>query len=430
MTADSNAVQTTSATVPLPRILRMFWLGSFIAFALMILIGYIEYRMGFPKPHYSPLGGSRYDDLTEFIPNFRFLHTAAFFHNPYTSSPSYPPFGVVLFAVVYAFAKPVAFYLTVVTTWLVAAVWMVRRKLIQQHIKPITATLFPLTVVLFSFPIAGLIQRGNIEIFLWIFAALGTWAFLNGKDEQAALLWSLAAATKLYPIVLLVLLLPRRKYRAFALGVISFVVSSLLAMWYLGPTIPIAFHGSMANVFLYQGVRAAEFGIHELSANHSLFGLVKILAVVIGVPSAKLTLLYYGLAAVVFAALYFGRLAKMPIANQLVAVTAFMVLLPPVSYFYTLVNLYAPALVLFFIAIRAERARQSIPGLRAAVFLLIPLCGSFMLFTFPRVMLFGGLVQACLLIFLFLWSATYPFELSEPANALPPGTTSHADSLP
>ena len=45
----------------------------------------------------------------------------------------------------------------------------------------------------------------------------------------------------------------------------------------------------------------------------------------------------------------------MPVANQLLALTAFMVMLPPISYFYTLVHLYAPWVVLVFVAIRAGR---------------------------------------------------------------------------
>jgi hypothetical protein len=32
-----------------------------------------------------------------------------------------------------------------------------------------------------------------------------------------------------------------------------------------------------------------------------------------------------------------------------------------------------------------------------------------MLFTYPRVMLFGGLVQGCMLILLFLCAVTFPF---------------------
>ena len=46
----------------------------------------------------------------------------------------------------------------------------------------------------------------------------------------------------------------------------------------------------------------------------------------------------------------------MPAANQLLALTAFMVAFPPISYFYTLVHLYAPLTVLVFLAVRAEKA--------------------------------------------------------------------------
>ena len=75
-----------------------------------------------------------------------------------------------------------------------------------------TAILFPLTVLLASFPIAGLLQRGNIELFLWIVTATGVWMFVRGRDDAAAVLWGLAAALKLYPVVLLALLLPRKTH--------------------------------------------------------------------------------------------------------------------------------------------------------------------------------------------------------------------------
>jgi hypothetical protein len=40
--------------------------------------------------------------------------------------------------------------------------------------------------------------------------------------------------------------------------------------------------------------------------------------------------------------------------------------------------------------------------------LLVPLFGSFMLFTFPRVLLFGGLVQAGLLVGVFGCAVGFP----------------------
>jgi hypothetical protein len=394
---------------PLPRILRMVWVGSVVAFLLMVAIGYVEYRMGYPQPHYNILGGSRYDDLTEYLGTFRLVHTAAFFGNPVTTPVAYPPLGAVLYALDYSFGRPVGFYLATALVWLVCCVWGVRRALVKRGIGGVTAMLFPLTIVLVSFPIAGLLQRGNIELFLWIFAACGTWAYVRGKDDAAAVLWGLAAAVKLYPVIFLVLLLPRRKYRAFAVGVGTFVGASVLSMWWLGPTVAVAWKGSLHNVFGYQGVRVSEWSIHELMANHSMYGLAKIVAICVNLPVSKLMLPYYALGASVFAYAFFRRLWKMPEANQLLAVSVFMVMLPPVSYFYTLVHLYAPLAVLALVAIRADRAGVRVPGLQMAILLFVPLCGTYMLFTFPRVMLFGGLVQASMLIFLFLIAVTCPF---------------------
>jgi len=399
---------------PLPRILRLFWAGSVLLFFAMIVVGYIRYRMGFPQPHYNPLGGARYEDLTEYLPTYRLLHTEAFFVGSLATPPvAYPPFGAVMYAFDYWFPNPIGFYLATTLVWLAAGIWGVRRALVKSGIGGLTATLFPLTVVLVSFPIAGLWQRGNIEIFLWIFAACGTWAYVREKDDAAAVLWGLAAAMKLYPIIFLALLLPRRRYRAFGIGVVTFVAVSVASMWWLGPSIALAWTSSLHNVFGYQGVRVAQWNLHEVAANHSVFELAKLAAMVTGFPLTKLTTPYYATGALVFALAFFRRLWTMPMANQLLAVSAFMVLLPPVSYFYTLVHLYAPWVVLAFVAIRADRTGVRIPGLRTTILLFVPLFASFMLFTYPKVMLFGGLVQGCMLIFLFLCAVTFPFV--EPA---------------
>ena len=109
-------------------------------------------------------------------------------------------------------------------------------------------------------------------------------------------------------------------------------------------------------------MRVGEWDLHELAANHSTFGWVKMVAVVAGWPAGRLMLPYYVCGAVVFAAAFFGRLWRMPRANQLLGVTAFMVMLPPVSYFYTLVHLYAPWVVLVFCAVRAEQRSVRVRG--------------------------------------------------------------------
>jgi hypothetical protein len=407
-----------AGSVPLPKLLRRFWVWSAVVFGLTLTVAWVEFRAGFPRNRWDPLA-AWFLDLNEYPGTYKLLHTAAFFFNvqgaplpyPLFSPVAYPPFAAVVMAPLYASVNPGALFLAVSAVWLALCVWGVRRALIGVGINAVTATLFPLTLTAMSFPIARLVHQGNIELVLWIFAAAGVWAFLRGHGDAAAVLWGLAAAMKLFPVVLLLLLLPRRRYRAFAVGVGTFVAATVGSLWWLGPTVGVAWRGSLKNVFGYQGTRVSEWSLHELAANHSALGLVKLAAIFARFPLARLTLPYYVCGALVLALAFFGRLWRMPVANQLLALSVFMVAFPPVSYFHALVHLYAPLLVLLFVAIRAQQAGVRVRGLGFAVMLFVPLFASWTLFTFVRVWLFAGLLQACILVALFLCALEVPFGM-------------------
>jgi Glycosyltransferase family 87 len=356
---------------------------------------------GFDTPYFR--------DLLQVAPTIRLLHTAHFFDPENPLPVAYPPFGAVQLGLLYFSGHPVMFFLMLATVGLGFALWGVRRALVENGIDRRVATLFPITVALISFPIERLVVQGNIEIFLWIFAAVGTWAYLRDHDDVAAIFWGLAAASKFYPAVLLLLFLARRKFRAFTVGMLVFVTVTLLSTAYLGPNLATAWKGSLQNVFGYQLLRAAELSTREMNANHSWFLLVKLAAAVLGISALKLVKAYYVCGGLLFVAVFFGRLRKMPVANQLLGASVFMLTLPTISYFHTLVNLYAPLLVLFFVAIRADRAGVRIAGLSTAILLFIPLFASFQLFTFPTVFLYCGVVQSILLLVLFLYAVQYPF---------------------
>ena len=396
---------------PLPRILRIFWAGSAAAFALMFLLAWLAWRAGVARENWDPLSDTLYNDLFQNMPTFTLLHTAAFWQNsdPLTPVVGYPPFAAVLMGLLYASGSPAAIYTAIAAGGLLLAGWYVRAALIDLHIHPFTATIFPPTIFLFSFPVEALLQKGNIELFLWMFAAGGIWAFLRGHEYAAAILWALAASEKLYPAIFFVLFLPRRQYRAVGLGMLTAAAVSLGSMAYLGPTLKAAALGSLRSISGYQGKRVGEWNMFELAENHSFFTLVKTLAMISHHSADRLPPTYYACGAVVFLLLFFGRLHKMPIANQLLGVSAFMLLLPPISYSHTLVHLYAPWVVLVLLVIRAERAQVRIPGLVLTVLVFLPLFSCFTLMNFKSFLLFGGLVQSACLVELLFCAAAFSF---------------------
>jgi len=421
ISADSHGSEIDSESgndtggMRLPKILRWFWIGSVSAFALTLLVACLGYRAGMNIYRWSGFDTPYFRDLIQDIPTFRLLHTAAFFDSTNPSPVAYPPFGAVQLGWLYFSGHPVILFLVLAAVALGFAIWGVSRALVGVGIDRGTAVFFSLILVLVSFPIQRLVVQGNIEIFLWIFAAVGTWAYLRDHDDVAAIFWGLAAASKFYPAVLFLLLLARRKFRAFTVGMFVFVVVTLLSAAYLGPDLATAWKGSLQNVFGYQVLRAAELSTREMNANHSWFLLVKLAAAIAGASALKLVKVYYVCGGLLFVAVFFGRLRKMPVANQLLGASVFMLTLPSISYFHTLVNLYAPLLALFFVAIRADRAGVRIDGLSTAILLFIPLFASFQLFTFPTYFLYCGVLQAILLLVLFLYAVQYPF--AEPVSS-------------
>jgi hypothetical protein len=376
----------------------------------MVLVNYLEYLAGVPWDARSPMADPLFGDLLEFVPNFQLAHTTGFFRSAAFSGIAYPPLGGASYALLYSFGQPVVVYLGIFALWLGIVIEGVRRHLLNLGIRRITAMLFPLTLIAISYPVEGLVQRGNIELFVWIFTATGVWAFLRDRDKTAATLWGLAAAMKLYPIILLALLVTKLRWKAFTLGLAAFFIGSIAAMAYMGPTMSVALRRSLRNVFGYQSVRASEWSGHEFAANHSAFVPVKFVTLVAGGWKAPSTNFYYLAGGLIFVALFFGKVRKMPVINQVLVVTTFMVILPPISYFYTLVHLYAPFLMLVFLAIRAERAGIRIPGLTGTILLFVPIFAAFTIFTYPKVFLFGGLIQAATLICLLLRAAQFPLS--------------------
>ena len=408
------------AHVPLPSEMRAFLWATLVGVALAVVLGWLKYKAGESIYNWYPLSDPLFGDLMEYRAEYSLLHSAGFFFSaaahpwvyPMWNPVAYPPFAAAVMAPLYAFRIPELLFWIVAGAWLIGCVVWARRRLIRAGIAGAGAIGFPLTVVLASFPIARLIHQGNIEIVVWMLTAVGVWAWWRGWNDAAAVLWGLAAAMKLFPIVLLALLLPRKKWRAFAEGVAAFLLATVWALWWLGPTVGVAWRGSLQNVFGYQGKRLGEWTLQELVANHSWVEIAKLAAKIMRLPLAHLTLPYYLLGAVLLAWAFFGRLWKMSAANQLLGISVFMVGLPAISYYHALVHLYAPLAVLCGVAISAQRAGVVIPGLKRTMLLFAPLFLPFTVLTFPHVVLFCGLIQAVVLVALFGCAVRYRFEVA------------------
>lgn len=274
-----------------------------------------------------------------------------------------------------------------------------------------------------AFPFVFLIQRGNIEIILWIVSTLGILAYLRGRPYLAAVLWGIAACIKIYPILLLGVFLGRRfrgQAGPFLTGISTAVLTTVAALWYVGPSIGVASRGFLQGIQGFQGSYAQMVRTGEIGFDHSLFSVVKLAAVLSGSSAGALLHPYYFVAGAIALLVFFLRVRHLPFLNRLVFVTVGFTLLPPVSYEYSLVHLYAPAaLLLLYSVIPAENtealSRSTRPpnlALACLALLFLPIN----LFVFHGVM-YAGQVQTILLLLLAALAALHPWPRSSPGSA-------------
>ena len=232
---------------------------------------------------------------------------------------------------------------------------------------------------LFSFPLFFLLDRANTEGLVWIVSSVGLVLFAMRRYSWSAMFLALSASMKIFPGVLLLLLLARKRYRDFGLALAGVAVFSLAALWLAGPTTARAAAGIADGLDYLRQMQIFDYKPMEISFDHSLFGLIKQVCFRalhdVARVNALLPRIYvaYGvLAAALFGAAYLLAIRRLPVLNQLLALSAFSVLLPYVSYDYTLVNLFVPfAILIFVLATDAADGRLQLTRANL-LFLLLP----------------------------------------------------------
>ncbi|MGI4831568.1 MAG: glycosyltransferase family 87 protein [Janthinobacterium lividum] len=274
-----------------------------------------------------------------------------------------------------------------------------------------------LLMLVTSYPWHTLYDRGNIELFLYIFIAGGVWAWLCGHERVAAVLWGCAGALKLYPLLLIALYAKRGSWRTFLLAFSTCIGILLLSFWYVGPTMKLAASGTMWGIRGFVGTYGAHTRFQELVLDHSFLGGVKeILALPIfrnGDKQIVLSHMYEAVVVVAGPPLFLRWRRTAPAINQLCVLLTLLMLLPPVSYDYTLVYAYLVIGIVFHQYLSMERRGQTFHGCVQYVVAFAVLCTAE---NWINIMGFepNGLLKAAALITILITLVRYPLRFQGP----------------
>jgi hypothetical protein len=264
-----------------------------------------------------------------------------------------------------------------------------------------------------SYPLLFVLERANLEGIVWTVTALGLTAFVARHHKTAGVLFALAASMKIYPGILVLLLVARKRYKEAVISMVAGVIFTVIALRVLGPSIPAEFEEVRAGLAHLSVNHIMPYLPTEIRYDHSLFSAVKqLLHVRYGRDAAALNstiraaALPYSLLVISgFVALYWFRIRKQPILNQVIALIILSITLPYMSLEYTLSHVYmAWALFVLFLA-RDVTSRPESISWPAATVMLAGFAFVFAPGPFGR---YAGLLQTCALMVLLLMASTVP----------------------
>lgn len=357
------SVEKSLGRKALPRGVLLVWSTFCIVAGMLWLICAVAHKLGYDS-QVKVLLDSPLRDITIYIQRFDLYRTPAFFaasSDPNVSTFAYPPSAALIYDLFYKVVPhPRYIYVALVIVWgfvVFTGTWLFWVRLLKSSSK---GALFAATSLLFCFPFLFLVQRGNIELIVWVVTSLGILAYFRRALYLSAVLLGSAASIKLYPILLLGLFLSRRReFGPFLVGLASCAGLTLFALWFSGPSIGYAAHGFAAGIAGFQGGYATQIRPVEIGFDHSLFSPIKLLAVQHNVSSSSLIRPYYLIAGLLAVSAFLLKVRNQPFINKLAFLVAGMVLLPPVSFEYTLVYLYLPLAFVLIALLRSPDGTSS-----------------------------------------------------------------------
>ncbi len=381
----------------LPPPMRLFFLA--IAAMTLASIAYTlaaTYVFKLPYPYGPPLfyDDDRWFDFTIYHDRFMHFRTPAFW-DAYEYPFTYPAPLAVLYATIYLIPHALRYYLVAYVGAVVAAALILRRALIARGIDNAATITFIAAFFALNYPLRTLFESANTEGIVAILAAFGVYYILRDHCYLGGALIGLAGTLKIFPIILLALLLSKRRYREFAFAILVAAAVNITSLAIVGPTIAEANRHISAGIHYVQVVFIYSVNPAAVTFNHSLFTLVKFPVVAVRRALHPLVIhdhadwlvraaaerrlldttftLYVILAATFGLVAYFLWIRRLPMLNQVLALTVCALLLPPLSADYTLLHLLFPFALLCLYAADMARRSIDIPGLKASFLCFAPI---------------------------------------------------------
>jgi hypothetical protein len=397
----------------LPRLLKQLLLQCCLYTALCLgleLVLRSVFGWRFPYDYPADPFPSIFGDFRFVIRNYAHFHSRQFFDGLYLTYPAPALVPDKLFlpaAAVHHRALATAAFLL----FILAVSWVmlvaVYRALVERGLTRGSARLLLAGLYLTSFPFWFEFHQANVEVVVWAVLSLGVWAHWTGRSWAAAVCFGCATAMKLFPLVFLGLLVARRQYRQLAVGLGAAVLITAASLWLVCPNMAYSWRATIASM---RQMGPGYLLTPAVSGfDHTLFGLLK-RCLPLRSPAAlsRLLAIYMAGAALLGTLLYSARIRKLPVTNQVLCLTVACVLLPPVSFDYTLVHLYAPLVLLVFVVMSGP---QPYPKPLIAVFALLAFLLSAQSEFIWHGARFGGQLKAVSLLALFVMGLIYPFEM-------------------
>lgn len=342
---------------------------------------------------------TRYYDFSLYRARFDFFHSAKFFA---FDGPGYlyPAPVAALHRLLYLLLGGMwTFLALLLATWAFAS-FLLWGALVRRGMQRGNATVLVAIAALCSYPFWFEFEQANVEWILCLLVGCGVMALLRGRGFTAAACFGIAGSMKIYPLVLVGLLLSRRQYKQAAAAFVVCGVSTMVGLWLVCPDLATSWHGTQVGLETFRQWYVLRY--EQVGFDHSLVGLGKALSlVVLSGPLAPqglalLVNLYMVVAAFAGVVLYFDRIRKLPVINQVLCVVAATILLPPVSYDYTLLHLYLPWALLVMVALERRECKGMMAGMVCFAILFAP----------ERELIwggrsYGGQVKALALVVLF-----------------------------